>query len=160
MNRTASAAAPLYWPLQEFVYGCGANGPLNWSAAQELERHPEFAPDARPLLFFGETIFPWMFDQIYELRPFKAAVEELMGRAEWPLLYDLDKLAANEAPVEAVVYFDDLYVDAELQLDSLRQLGNAHAWVTNQFEHDGLSVDRTVFRRLRQLLVDRGGARP
>ncbi|MDR1806919.1 MAG: alpha/beta hydrolase [Propionibacteriaceae bacterium] len=156
MNRTATAENPLYWTLQEFVYGSGANGPIDWAAAHELERHPEFEPGARPLLFFGEMAFPWMFHDVYELRPFKQAVELMMRQVEWPLLYDPARLAANEVPVEAAVYFDDLYVDSGLQLETLQGLGNSHAWVTNEYEHDGLRTG-DVFARLHSLLQDRGG---
>ncbi len=41
-------------------------------------------------------------------------------------------------PLQAAVYFDDLYVDSGLQLDTLSRVGASHAWVTNEFEHDGL----------------------
>ncbi|MDR1512605.1 MAG: alpha/beta hydrolase [Propionibacteriaceae bacterium] len=156
MNRTASASSPLYWVLQEFIYGSGPNGPIDWAAHHELGRHPQFDADARPVMFFGEMAFPWMFQDIYELKPFQAAVEELMLQKEWPLLYYPEKLAANDVPVEAAVYYDDLYVDAGLQLDTLAGVGNSHAWVTNEFEHDGLRAG-DVFARLRQLLVERGG---
>lgn len=40
-----------------------------------------------------------------------------------------------------------MYVDSGLQLDTLSHVGNAHPWVTNEFEHDGLHGDR-VFRHL------------
>jgi pimeloyl-ACP methyl ester carboxylesterase len=156
MTRTATASNPLYWALQEFIYGSGANGPIDWAAHHELDRHPQFRPEARPLMFFGEMAFPWMFEDIYELRPFQTAVELLMGQVEWPRLYDPEKLAANDVPIEAAVYFDDLYVDSGLQLETLAGVGNSHAWVTNEFEHDGIRTGN-VFARLRQLLIERGG---
>jgi pimeloyl-ACP methyl ester carboxylesterase len=156
MNRTATSSNPLYWALQEFIYGSGNNGPIDWAADHELERHPQFAPGARPVMFFGEMAFPWMFEEIYELRPFQAAVDELMTQPQWPRLYDPEKLAANDVPVEAVVYFDDLYVDSGLQLETLAGVGNSHAWVTNEFEHDGIRAGN-VFARLQQLLTQRGG---
>ena len=53
-------------------------------------------------------------------------------------MYDLDKLAQNRVPIEAAVYFDDMYVDAQLSLDTAARVGNCHAWVTNEYEHDGL----------------------
>ncbi|SNU01926.1 proline iminopeptidase [Ruaniaceae bacterium KH17] len=62
-------------------------------------------------------------------------------------------------PLAAAVYFDDLYVDAGLQLDTLARTGNSQYWVTNEFEHDGISNAR-VLRRLRELVRDRlGGER-
>ena len=70
-------------------------------------------------------------------------------------LYDEARLAANETPLQAAVYFDDLYVDSGLQLDTLSRVGASHAWVTNEFEHDGLHGER-VFRHLLGLARDRG----
>ena len=58
-------------------------------------------------------------------------------------------------PLQAAVYFDDLYVDASLQLDTLGRVGAGHAWVTNEFEHDGLHGDR-VFKHLLDEARDRG----
>jgi pimeloyl-ACP methyl ester carboxylesterase len=156
---TSSAANPLFWTLQEFIYGSGANGPIDWAAQRERDRQPDFAPTARPLLFTAEHTFTWMFDEVAELRPFKPGVEQLMQRQSWPLLYDAERLRANEVPVQAVTYFDDLYVDSGLQLDTLAGVGNSHRWVTNEYEHDGL-LDPTVFRRLYRLLAHRGGLRP
>ena len=39
-------------------------------------------------------------------------------------------------------YYDDMYVDADLQLDTARRVGNVRAWVTSEYEHDGLRADR------------------
>jgi len=159
MDLTAGADRPLSAPLQEFIHASGASGPVEWAAAHEFERHPEFAPTARPLLLFASMAFPWMFADIYELRPFGPAVERLMHEVEWPSLYDSKRLSENSVPVEAVVYHDDLFVDAGLQLATLPGIDNAHAWVTNEFEHDGLSADPTVFAHLRRALIERGGPR-
>jgi proline iminopeptidase len=46
------------------------------------------------------------------------------------------------------VYFDDLYVDSTLQLQTLDLVGNARGWVTNEHEHDGLRSSQTVLERL------------
>lgn len=158
LTRTSFAGNPLYWALQEFIYGDGACGALDWAAEREAVHHPDLGPDARPLLFTGEMTGRWMFDEITALRPFRPAVETLMRREEWPSLYDVEALAANEVPVQALVYADDLYVDSDLQRQTLDKTGNAQAWVTNEFEHDGVHVAGT-FTRLHQLLLDRGGAR-
>jgi pimeloyl-ACP methyl ester carboxylesterase len=156
MVRTSQADGPLFWTLQESIYGHGGNGPLAWAAQAERDRRPEFGPDRRPLLFTGEMAFPWMFDEIRLLRPFAPAVHELAARPDWPPLYDLDRLAANEVPVAAVVYHDDMFVDSGLQLDTLSRVGSSQAWVTNEYEHDGIG-DPRVFTRLRELVRDRGG---
>ncbi|MGQ4510867.1 alpha/beta fold hydrolase [Streptomyces sp. DW26H14] len=155
-DRTAFDTNPLFAALQESIYASGANGPTAWAADQERAARPQFGEDARPLLFTGEMMYPWMFEEIRALRPFRPAVELLAAREEWPDLYDLDQLAANEVPVEAAVYFDDMYVDSGLQLETVSRVGNAHAWVTNEYEHDGLHEGGHVFTRLTGLLKDRG----
>lgn len=153
---TAFADNPLFVVLQEPIYGDPATGATAWAAQAERDRRAEFAETARPLLFTGETMFPWMFDEIRVLRPFREVADLLAARTDWPPLYDLDALARNEVPLEAAVYHDDMYVDAQLQLDTAAHVGNAHAWVTNEWEHDGLQ-DARVLARLRTLVAERGG---
>ncbi len=149
---------PLFAALQESIYGSG-DGATGWAAEAERARHPEFAEDARPLLFTGEMMYPWMFEEIRGLRPFQGAVEVLAQRPRWPELYDLERLAANDVPVAAAVYFDDMYVDSGLQLDTAHRVGNVQAWVTNEYEHDGLGTQR-VFERLTELVASIGGGIP
>ncbi|MGO4535870.1 alpha/beta fold hydrolase [Leifsonia sp. 2MCAF36] len=158
MTLTSSAANPLFWTLQESIYGDPTSGPAAWAAQRERERRPEFEEDTRPLVFTGEMAFPWMFDEVRLLRGFRDAVHVLAERTEWSPLYDAERLAANEVPLAAAVYFDDMYVDAQLQLDSLSRIGNSQYWVTNEFEHDGIGSGRT-FTALRELVRDRGGER-
>lgn len=155
LGRSSNSDNPLYWTLQEFIYGNGGNGPINWAAQRELANHPEFGVNQRPLMLFGEMAFPWMFDEISELRPFKPAVELLMQREQWPTIYKPEVLAVNEVPLQALVYFDDLYVDSGIQLDTLSRVGNAKTWVTNEYQHDGIRHSG-VFTRLDTLLLERG----
>lgn len=70
---------------------------------------------------------------------------------------DLRALASSEVPVSAAVYFDDMYVDAKLSLETARDVGNVQAWVANEFEHDGVRQSSAVFSRLRQMVRERGG---
>lgn len=158
LARTSSAGNPLFWTLQESIYGDEPSGATNWAAQRERDRRPQFGVDRRPLLFTGEMAFPWMFDEVRLLRGFRDAVHELAKREPWSRLYDFEALAANEVPVAAAVYYDDMYVDAHLQLDTLSRVGNSVSWVTNEFEHDGIGSGRT-FTRLRELVRDRGGER-
>ena len=155
LQRTTTAQNPLYWTLQEFIYADGVGEPIRWAAERERLKHPEFAPIARPLLFTGEACFPWMFEQMPELAPFKPAVDLLMDDTEFDQVYDPARLATNEVPLEAAVYFDDMYVDSSLQLDTLARIGRSHAWVTNEFEHDGLHGG-VVFKHLFEEARDRG----
>jgi pimeloyl-ACP methyl ester carboxylesterase len=154
--RSSYADNPLFAVMQESIYGSDATGPTAWAAQVERDRWPQFAETARPLLMTGEMMYPWMFREIRALRPFEAAVELMAERTSWSSLYDLDRLAANEVPVAAAVYHDDMYVDAQLQLDTAAHVGNTQAWVTNEYEHDGIGADR-VFPRLVQLVAERGG---
>lgn len=155
MGLTGFTDNPLFAVLQETLYGQGA-GPTGWAASRALAAHPEFTEAADPLLLTGEMIYPWMFDDIRGLRPFAQAADLLARRTDWPPLYDPDRLAANQVPLAAIVYHDDMYVDAGLSLDTARKIGTARAWVTNEWEHDGLTAsgDR-VLARLMDLAAGR-----
>ncbi len=142
-HRTGYDENPLYAALHEIVYHQGGRAP-GWAAQAELSRHPAFATDARPLSLTGEAVFPWMYEQIRALRPFRDAAHVLAERTQWPALYDAARLASNEVPVAAVQYYDDPYVDLDLALDTARVLGNAQVWITNEFLHDGLRVSGDV----------------
>ncbi|TPW30609.1 alpha/beta fold hydrolase [Martelella alba] len=155
MIRTGFDANPLYAALQESIYAQGAA--TGWAADSVRAELPRFSPEARPLLFTGEMIYPWMFSEIRSLRAFAPAAEALAQRADNPLLYDRTRLFANDVPVAAAVYFDDMYVDAGLSLETAARLGNCDAWVTNEFEHDGVRQSPGVFKRLRKMVADRGG---
>jgi hypothetical protein len=120
-----------------------------------MQRHPEFGEHEDPLLFTGEMFYSWMFEEIRALRPFHGAAELLATYDDWGPIYDLDRLEANQVPVFAAVYFDDMYVDSGLQLETARRVGNVRAWVTNEFEHDGLRKDGP--RLLGRLLDMRAG---
>jgi pimeloyl-ACP methyl ester carboxylesterase len=144
-SRTGFVDNVLY-PLQEYCYAAG--GATGWAAQREYDRRPEFAADARPVLLTAEMMFPWMFREIRSLRPFAAVADILAAKDDWSPLYDTDRLAGNEVPLYAAVYYDDLYVDSGLQLQTLAQIGNTRGWVTNEHEHDGLRNAPAVLERL------------
>lgn len=146
---------PLFAVMQETLYGQGAPRTA-WAASRALADCAEFAEDADPLLLTGEMIYPWMFRDIAGLRPFAAAADLLADRADWPPLYDLDRLAANEVPLAAIVYHDDMYVDAGLSLRTACQVGAARVWVTNEWEHDGVTASGgRVLERLTAMAAGR-----
>jgi proline iminopeptidase len=153
---TGFATNPLFIALQEAIYG---PGPTSWAAQRERDRRPEFSEEARPLHFTGETVFPWMFAEIAGLRGFEAAVQHLASREQPIDGYDLDALARNEVPVEAAVYYDDMYVDAQLSLETASSVAGMHAWVTNEFEHDGLRLGDVAERLFTVLEARIGGTR-
>ncbi|MFB7509656.1 alpha/beta hydrolase, partial [Streptomyces broussonetiae] len=91
-----------------------------------------------PVLFTGETVHPWMFDADPALRPLRETAELLAARTQWAPLYDSARLAANEVPVAAAVYHDDMYVDTAHSVETARAIRGLRTWVTDEFEHDGL----------------------
>jgi pimeloyl-ACP methyl ester carboxylesterase len=144
-RRTSYWDNPLYVALHESIYASGP-GATAWAA--EAERPPAFDGSVRPLPFTGEMVFPWMFDEIASLRAFGPAARALAEVPAFPALYDPARLAANDVPVDAAVYLDDMYVDAGLSLETAAAVGNVRTWVTNEFEHDGLRTGDVLDRLL------------
>ncbi|MGW3105369.1 alpha/beta fold hydrolase [Streptomyces sp. NPDC001100] len=158
-NSLSYAGHPLYALIHEVIYAQDAR-PTAWSAERVRGEFPQFdaaktlAGDS-PLLFTGETIHPWMFDCDPALRPLRETAELLAARTDWQPLYDPARLAANEVPVAAAVYHDDMYVDATHSLQTARSIRGLRTWVTDEFEHDGVRAGGTrVLDRLLALTRD------
>ena len=137
------ASGPLYAVLHEACYAQGAA--TRWSAQRIRSEFGEFDPAAAidgdgPLLFTGEMIYPWMFEADPALRPLRGAADVLAERADWPALYDPARLAANDVPAAAAVYFNDMYVPTEFSVPTAQAVRGLKAWVTSEYEHNGLSV--------------------
>lgn len=136
------ASHPLYALVHEAAYGQDER-PTAWSAERVRAEFPQFdaakalAGDS-PLLFTGESIHPWMFDCDPALRPLRETAELLAARTDWQPLYDPARLAANEVPVAAAVYHDDMYVETAHALETARAIRGLRTWVTDEFEHDGV----------------------
>ncbi|MGK4904790.1 alpha/beta fold hydrolase [Streptomyces albus] len=150
------AANPLFAALHEPIYAqrsVSGEG-TRWAAQRVREEFPAF--DAAralegdgPVLFTGEMIYPWMFDLDPALVPLREAAHLLAERGDWPDLYDTERLAANEVPVYAAVYHDDMYVDRDHSLATARAVPGVRTWITNEWEHDALRVSRgAVLERL------------
>jgi pimeloyl-ACP methyl ester carboxylesterase len=141
-NSLSYAGHPLYALVHEACYAQDTR-PTAWSAERVRAEFPQFdaaktlAGDS-PLLFTGETIHPWMFDCDPALRPLRDTAELLAAHTDWQPLYDPARLAANEVPVAAAVYHDDMYVDATHSLQTARAIRGLRTWVTDEFEHDGV----------------------
>lgn len=134
------ARGPLYAVLHEPIYCQGEAS--RWSAQRVREEFgDEFDAGAEPLRFTGEMIYPWLFDEDPALVPLKATAELLAAKDDWPVLYDLDRLAENTVPVAAAVYVDDMYVPYELSKKTVKQVGALRPWITNTHHHDGLRED-------------------
>ncbi|MFE3990404.1 alpha/beta fold hydrolase [Streptomyces goshikiensis] len=137
------AGHPLYALLHEALYAQDPAAPTAWAAERVRAEHPRFdaaktlAGD-EPLLFTGETIHPWHFTADPALAPLRETAELLAARTGWEPLYDPARLAANEVPVAAAVYHDDMYVDTGHSLRTARAIRGLRTWVTDEFEHDGV----------------------
>ncbi|MEU2158366.1 alpha/beta fold hydrolase [Streptomyces sp. NPDC019396] len=153
------AAHPLYAVLHEAIYAQGA-APTAWAAERVRAEFPQFdsgkalAGDG-PLLFTGESVHPWHFETDPALRPLREAAELLAARSDWLPLYDPERLAANEVPVAAAVYHDDMYVDTAHSLATARSIRGLRTWVTDEYEHDGVRTSGArVVDRLLALVRD------
>jgi pimeloyl-ACP methyl ester carboxylesterase len=125
---------PLYAVLHEACWADG--GATRWAA--ERMRPAAYAED--PTLFTGEHVFPWMFEEYGALAPLREAAA-LLAEREWPRLYDPERLRANEVPVAAVIYAEDMYVERAFAEQTAAHVGRLRAWVTNEYEHNGLRAD-------------------
>jgi hypothetical protein len=81
-----------------------------------------------------------MIDADPVLRPLREAAGLLAERDDWPPLYDPTRLAANDVPVAAAVYYNDMYVDREFSMQTAQAIRGLRTWVTSEYEHDGLRV--------------------
>ena len=143
---------PIYAILQEPIYCEGTAS--NWSAERIQAEYPEFnlSPD-RPVLFTGEMIYPWMFDEYQMLRPLKEAAELLAAHADWPALYNTAVLQQNSVPTAAAVYYDDMYVERTLSEETASFIRGIKVWGGSEFEHNGLRSDGVrVLGRLLDML--------
>jgi amino acid adenylation domain-containing protein len=149
---TGPAYPPLY-ALQEFMYAQRGRR-TGWAAHRVLADFPEFSSPSGPLLFFGEMMFPWMFREMAQLRPFAEVADLLADAADFPDLYDVERLAANTVPVVALVYDHDLYTPVSLQLRTAKAVGNTRVMRTDEFCHNGLMRNAALMERM---LVRAGG---
>jgi hypothetical protein len=129
---------PIYGLLHEACWADG--GVTNWSAART---RPEMPPE----YLTGEHILPWMFE---------GELAETLAQHEWPRLYDPDVLRANEVPVAATIYTEDLYVERRFAEETAAMMPNFRAWVTSEYDHNGLRVDgERILTRLLDLVRGR-----
>ncbi len=154
MQLTGMDENPLFAALHENIYA-HPGGTTRWAAQRQRENFPEFDESARPLFLTGEMIYPWMFDEIQELHAFREGAQQLAQRSPARPYYDLVRLSTNTVPVVAAIYFDDMYVDSSLSLETAEHVSNLTYWLTNEHEHDGLRDDPGVFLRLRKMLQNR-----
>ncbi|XP_050235601.1 uncharacterized protein LOC126685718 [Mercurialis annua] len=133
---------PLYALLHESIYCQGASS--KWAAHRIMaEDNGQFnaikaAKEGRPVFFTGEMVFPWMFDEIHALRPFKDAAHLLSEKKDWPPLYDITKLNNNKVPVAAALYYEDMYLNFKVAMETAPEIAGIRLWITNEYTHSGL----------------------
>lgn len=136
---------PLFAVMHESIYCQGTSS--RWSAHRvRAEQETRFdaikaAKEGHPILFTGEMMFPWMFDEIHALRPFKDAANLLAEKEDWPPLYDIATLNTNKVPVAAAVYYEDMYVNFNLAMETASEIAGIRLWITNEYMHSGLRDD-------------------
>jgi pimeloyl-ACP methyl ester carboxylesterase len=131
---------PIYALLHEAEYCQGSAS--NWSAERVRAEYAEFDLSAGgPVLFTGEMVYPWMFEECSALAPFARAADLLARHEAWPRLYDAEALARNTVPVVAAVYYDDMYVERRFSEETAAAIRGLEAWVTSEYEHNGLRAD-------------------
>jgi len=135
--------------IHEACYASGVA--TRWSAERV------FPDDVRddPTFLTGEHIYPWMIERYGALEPLAEAAQ-ILADHEWPKLYDVGRLAANEVPVAAAIYAEDMYVPREFSEETAGAIRGLRPWVTNEYEHDGLRANgKGVLGRLLDLVQGR-----
>jgi pimeloyl-ACP methyl ester carboxylesterase len=142
---------PLYAVVHEACYADG--GATRWSAQRVMPQ--AFRDDVT--LFTGEHVFPEHVREDSGLAPLAEAAD-LLAERDWPRLYDADVLDSVDVPCAAAVYAEDAYVDRAFSEETARAIPRMRAWVTNEYEHDGLRASGgRVLDRLLDLARGRAG---
>lgn len=124
---------PLYATLHESSYADGVA--TRWSAARLLPAEIEETE-----AFTAEHVFPWMWEEYTGLHAHRDAAH-LLAERPWPRLYDAAVLAANEVPVAATIYVDDVYVERTFAEETAALVRGLRPWITNEYAHNGLRAD-------------------
>ena len=140
-------ANPIFAILHEAIYAQGAA--TGWACqAVQKEKYAHFE-NFDDFLFYGEMVFPWMFDEISELKGMKEAAEILAAYEDWPALYNKEVLSKNTVPVACAVYANDMFVNAKFSRETIEAVPNMKAFYTSEYEHCGLRVGgEHLFSRL------------
>lgn len=143
---------PIFAIMHESIY-CQETA-SNWAAERVRAEFPDFElSPTRRVMFTGEMIYPWMFDEYVCLRPLKEAAHLLAEYDGWPSLYDIPTLQVNTVPCAAAVYYNDMYVERQYSEETARTIHGIKTWVTSEYEHNGLRADgEKVLGHLMELL--------
>ncbi|WP_086980861.1 alpha/beta fold hydrolase [Vibrio aphrogenes] len=160
LNEQSYQTNPIYALLHESIY-CQPFAKNEqqqtqsaWSAQRVRQHYPEFNyQSGQEFYFTGEMVYPWMFEQMACLKPLQSAAEKLAQKPDWPALYDLEALSHNQVPLACATYVEDMYVEFDYSRRTLAMIPNSQAWMTNEYEHNGLGIDgENIFERLDQML--------
>jgi pimeloyl-ACP methyl ester carboxylesterase len=145
---------PIYSLLHEPIYAQGEA--TKWAAERVLAEYPDFARED-VVYFWGEMVYPWLFEDVRALRPLRGAADRIAEDADWPRLYDAEALERNEVPVVAAVYADDMYVERAFSEETAAAIRGARIWLTNEYDHNALRADgdRLLDRLLAMLRGER-----
>ena len=139
-NASSFETNPIYALLHEAEY-CQEEA-SNWSAERIRAEYPAFdLARGGAVVFTGEMVYPWMFEEYEYLRPLREAAEILARHDRWPRLYDAQRLRANTVPAAAAIYYDDMYVERAFSEETAATIPGIRTWVTNEYEHNGLRAD-------------------
>ena len=127
------ARNPMYATLHESSYADGVS--TRWSADRLT---PDEARTSE--VFTAEQVFPWMWEECGGLREHRDAAM-LLAEHPWPRLFDPDRLRANEVPVAATIYVDDVYVERAFAEETASLVRGLRPWITNEYAHNGLRAD-------------------
>ncbi len=146
-NSQSFETNPIFAVLHEICYTQQAAS--RWSAERVRAEFPDMAwAPGKPPSFTGEMIYPWMFEDYPGLRPLREVAELLAHEERWPRLYDPAQLAANTVACVAAIYAEDMYVPRALSEQTAASIAGCKAWLTNEYEHNGLRSSTAVFERL------------
>ena len=129
---------PIYAILHESIYAQGFS--TRWSAERMMAECPEYSHEEETVLYTGEMVYSWFFDEFKALQPLKEAAEILAAKEDWGPLYDKEVLSKNTVPVRAAVYFNDMFVTRKFSEETVNLVPNMEAWYTSEYEHCGLRV--------------------
>ena len=129
---------PIFAILHEAIYAQGFS--TRWSAERMLAEYPQFSHENERVLFTGEMVFSWFFDEFKELKPLKEAANILAEKEDWKHIYNPEKLSENTVPVACAVYFNDMFVNKKYSQETIDAVPNMQGWYTSEYEHCGLRV--------------------
>jgi len=134
---------PIYAILHEQIYV--QDRATDWAASRVMSQFADAydrdVEDGKPFMFTGEMVFPWFFDEFGELTSLKGAAEILAKKKEWSKIYDMQAINSAKIPCAAAIYYEDMCVVRQFSEEVVRDMQSVVRWVTNEYEHNGSSVD-------------------